>query len=201
MALRFYVGDSFSSTTQVIYHEPSLNAAHLITSVFTKLDASNHLLINKVCSDGILGRVVPWSKDLFPEEQSPRSVPLLSTLFFCILFTLWDGVHNMITTTAKRGYLQSTASNDFAGRPFISYIFLSKCIAKQINDNSVGKSFGIQMSRYIAVLKKTFIFLINFKQYVVSPRERALIIFYLKWPIINMLVEFYLILIIKGHPE
>ncbi len=64
------------------------NTPHLVTSVFTKLDAPDDLLIDKICRDSVLGWVVPWSKYLLPEEQSPRSIPLLSTLFLCVLLTL-----------------------------------------------------------------------------------------------------------------
>jgi hypothetical protein len=72
-----------------------------VTSIFSKFDSSHHLLVNEIGCNRILSRIMPRGVDFFPEEESPRGVAFLCTLFFCILFTLRDCIHDVITTTAK----------------------------------------------------------------------------------------------------
>lgn len=74
---------------------------YLITSVFSKLDASDHLLVDEVGSHWVLARVVPWSKDFFTEEEPPWSIPLLGALFLGVLLTLGNSIHNMVTATPQ----------------------------------------------------------------------------------------------------
>jgi len=50
---------------------------YLVTSVFAKLDAAHHLLVDEVGGRRVLRRVVPRREDLLTEEQSPWGVPLL----------------------------------------------------------------------------------------------------------------------------
>ena len=49
---------------------------------------------------------MPWGKDFLTEEQSPWCIAFLSTLLFGILFTLWDSIDHMITTTSQRWHLK-----------------------------------------------------------------------------------------------
>ena len=58
-----------------------------------------------MCAHCILTGIVPGSEDLLTEEQPPWSVPLLGTHLFGILFTLGDGIHDVVVSTAQRGHL------------------------------------------------------------------------------------------------
>lgn len=78
---------------------------HLLTAILSELDPSHHLLIDEVSPHRVIGRVVPRSKNLFPEEESPRSVPLLGPQFLGILLTLGDCIHHVITSTTERRHL------------------------------------------------------------------------------------------------
>lgn len=74
---------------------------NFITAVLSKLDTTNHLLVYEVSTNRIICRVVPGSKDLLPEEESPWSIPLLSSQLFSVLLTLRDGVHDVVSSTAE----------------------------------------------------------------------------------------------------
>ncbi len=80
----------------------ALGLLYLVATVFSKLDASNDLLVDQVCSHGVLSRVVPGGKDLLAEEESPWCVSFLCTHLFGILLTLRYGIHHMVTSAAQR---------------------------------------------------------------------------------------------------
>ena len=78
-----------------------MHKTDLVHSILSKLDAPDDLLVDEVCPNGILGRVVPRSKDLLAEEEPPWSIPLAGSLLFGVLLTLGDGIHHVITSTAQ----------------------------------------------------------------------------------------------------
>lgn len=82
--------------------------AHPLTAVLSEFHPPDDLLINEVCGNVVLGRVVPGAEDLLPEEQPPGSIPLLGALLLCVLLTLRDGVHDVIVTAAQRRHLMNT---------------------------------------------------------------------------------------------
>lgn len=82
--------------------------AHPLTAVLSEFHPPDDLLINEVCGNVVLGRVVPGAEDLLPEEQPPGSIPLLGALLLCVLLTLRDGVHDVIVTAAQRRHLMKT---------------------------------------------------------------------------------------------
>lgn len=61
---------------------------HPVTAVFSELDTPNSLLVDEVGSDLVVSGAVPGSEYLLPEEQPPGGVPLLGSLFLCVLLTL-----------------------------------------------------------------------------------------------------------------
>ena len=73
----------------------------LVTAVFPELDASHHLLEDEVGSHLVFTGVMPWGKDLLAEKQPPGGIALLGTLLFGVLFTLGDGIHYMVPSTAQ----------------------------------------------------------------------------------------------------
>lgn len=73
-----------------------------ITTVFSKLDASNDLLINEVCSDSISLGIMPWCKYFLAEEQPPWCITLLCSLLLGVLLTLRYCIHDVVTPTAQR---------------------------------------------------------------------------------------------------
>ena len=79
--------------------------SHLITAVLPKLDPPDNLLIDEVCSNRIISWIVPRSKDLLAEEESPWCVALLGTHLLGVLLTLRDGVHDVVTSTTQGGDL------------------------------------------------------------------------------------------------
>ena len=74
---------------------------HLVTPVLPELDSPHHLLVDEICSHRVLCGLMPWSKDLLPEEQPPWGIPLLGSLLLGILLTLGNSVHHMVSTTAQ----------------------------------------------------------------------------------------------------
>lgn len=87
----------------VIYSNYS---SYPITAVLPELDSTDDLLVDKVSGHAVLSRVVPWCEDLFPEEQPPGCIALLSPLLFSILFTLRHCIHHMVLPAAKRRHLR-----------------------------------------------------------------------------------------------
>lgn len=86
---------------------------HLITTIFSKLDSSDHLLVDKICAYLIHCRIVPRREDLFPKEQPPWCVHLLSSVLFSVLFTLWNGIHHVITSTTETRHLQQVQASKY----------------------------------------------------------------------------------------
>lgn len=73
---------------------------HPVTAVFSELDTPDGLLVDEVGGDLVVGGAMPGRENLLPEEQPPGGVPLLGSLFLCILLALRHGVHHMVVPTA-----------------------------------------------------------------------------------------------------
>jgi len=87
---------------------------YLVTSVFAKLDAAHHLLVDEVGGCRVLRRVVPRREDLLTEEQAPWRVPLL-----CSCVTDDNGAYKIILNTDQQNY---TCSYVFADKHFYNKI-------------------------------------------------------------------------------
>lgn len=59
-----------------------------VAPVLTKFNTTYHLLVDKIGCDRIFGGLMPRREYLFAKEETPRSIALLGTLFFRVLFTL-----------------------------------------------------------------------------------------------------------------
>lgn len=91
----------------------SILKTDLVQSILSELDASDDLLVDEVCPNRVIGRVVPRSKDLLAEEEPPWSIPLTGSLLLGILLTLRNGIHHMITSTAQGRHLQKRVGSIF----------------------------------------------------------------------------------------
>lgn len=50
---------------------------------------------------------MPGREDLFAKEEPPGGIAFLGTLLLGILFTLGDGIHDVVTATAQGGHLRA----------------------------------------------------------------------------------------------
>ena len=101
--MQYYMLHTFPHTP--IHPHTHTLSPHLITAVLPKLNPPDDLLVDEVCSNRIISWVVPGSKDLLAEEESPRCIALLGTHLLGILLTLRDGVHDMVTSATQGGDL------------------------------------------------------------------------------------------------
>lgn len=56
---------------------------HLLTTIFSKPDATNDLMVNEICADGILLGVVPGGEDFLPKVKPPRCIAFMRALLLC----------------------------------------------------------------------------------------------------------------------
>jgi len=50
---------------------------HLLTTVLSKPDATNDLVVNEISADRVLPGVVPGGEDFLPEVEPPRRIALV----------------------------------------------------------------------------------------------------------------------------
>jgi len=83
-------------------------AAHVVKSILVVVNAVDDLLVDEFSGDLVKTRVVPGREQLLAVEQPPRAgtgrgrvvVPRLGTANE--LFTLGDGVHDVVKSAAQR---------------------------------------------------------------------------------------------------
>lgn len=53
---------------------------HLLTTVFSKADAANDLMVNEISADRILLWIVPGGEDFLPEVEPPGRIAFMCAL-------------------------------------------------------------------------------------------------------------------------
>lgn len=74
---------------------------HLLTTVFSKPDPTNDLVVNEISADGILLGVVPWGENFLPKVKSPGCVAFMCAPLLHQLLTLRDGIQDMIPSSSQ----------------------------------------------------------------------------------------------------
>lgn len=66
----------------------------------------NDLFVNELCADLILFAIMPRREDLLAEGETPGGVLFLPSSPFYFLFTLRDGIHQVLPPTAQSQHLE-----------------------------------------------------------------------------------------------
>lgn len=74
---------------------------HLLTTVLSKPNAANDLVVNKISADRILLGVVPGGEDFLPKVEPPGRIAFMCAALLRQLFTLRDGIQDMISSPTQ----------------------------------------------------------------------------------------------------